>query len=86
MLAPFVFLKTTQCILNGTQKCGFRFFIWMFFTSGNYQKKYFTQIKMILTRFHEGTSQIKNKFDIKRNLQYYKTLQTYIFKKCLFNK
>ena len=31
----------------------------MFSTSGNYQKKYFTQIKMILTRFHEGTSQIK---------------------------
>ena len=50
------------------------------------KKKYFTQIKMILTRFHEGTSQIKIKFDIKRNLQYYKTLQTYIFKKCLFNK
>ena len=55
-----------------------------FFTSGNYQIKYFAQIKMILQKFHEGKFQTKNKVDIKTNLQY--VINLHKIKKCLFNK
>ena len=63
------FFKNYPMHTKWNPKCGLKFFILMFFSSGNYQKEYFAQIKMILQKFHEGKFQTKNKVDIKTNLQ-----------------